>query len=205
MIGRLRGEIIERLAQQVIVDVHGVGYLVTVSPQAELRVGSACDLFVYTAVRDDAINLFGFLSREEKELFDLLIGVPGVGPVKAMNILQTPVANVVEMVAAREPARLAKLPGVGKKTAERLLVDLADKIAALGVPTGSAASGPVKAAPAPLSGPPVLADVVSAMVNLGFKEAIAAEAAKASVDALGAEAPLDALIRDALVRSRPKV
>jgi Holliday junction DNA helicase RuvA len=118
--------------------------------------------------------------------------------------LQTPVPSFVELVARREPAKLAKLPGVGKKTAERILVDLADKIAALGAPAGGPApTSPEPPATAP-SGPPVLGDLVSALVNLGFKEAVAAESARAAVENLGADAPLDALLRDALARNRPR-
>ena len=200
MIGRLRGTVIERGVTHLIVDVGGVGYLVGVTAQANFRTGEDVDLHIHTAVRDDAINLFGFSAREEKELFDLLIGVPGVGPVKAMGILQTPVSTFVELVARREPARLAKLPGVGKKTAERILVDLADKIAALG-PALSEAPSVRPAAPIRPSAP-AWDDLVSALVNLGFKEAIAEESARAALAELGPDAPLDALLRDALARNR---
>lgn len=202
MIGRIRGEVIDREAQRAVIDVGGVGYVVVVTPQAGLRIGDRVDLHVHTAVRDDAITLFGFVTREEKELFDLLLGVPGVGPVKAMSILQTPVATFVELVARREPGRLAKLPGVGKKTAERILVDLGDRIAALGP---ASAFAPAPAGPAPAAGPPVLGDLVSALVNLGYRETVAAESAQAAVAALGEDAPLEALLRDALSRNRPPV
>ncbi|MEO1227269.1 MAG: Holliday junction branch migration protein RuvA [Myxococcota bacterium] len=205
MIGRLRGEVLERNGAQVVVDVQGVGYLVTASLHAPLRIGEPCDLYVHTAVRDDAITLFGFLTREEKELFDLLIGVPGVGPVKAMNILQTPVATLIEMVARREPAQLAKLPGVGKKTAERLLVDLGDKITALGPASASGsvtAAAVAGAAARPKGG--AASDVVSALVNLGFKEQVSVEAAEAAVKALGDKAGLEELLREALAWCRPK-
>lgn len=204
MIGRIRGEVIERAVGRLVVDVNGVGYLVVVSALVNFPVGERVDLHIHTAVRDDAITLFGFSTREEKELFDLLIGVPSVGPTKAMGILQTPVANFVDMVARREPARLAKLPGVGKKTAERILVDLADKVAAIGG-GGGAPTLPAKAPKTPPAGPPVLGDLVSALVNMGFKEATAIEVGEASVEQLGAEAGLDNLLRDALSRARPKL
>ena len=132
MIGRLRGEVIERAATTLVVDVHGVGYVVTVTPQSPFRVGEQVDLHVHTQVREDAISLYGFADPLEREVFDLLIGVPNIGPAKAMGILQTPAASIIQMVAQREPGKLAKLPGVGKKTAERLLVDLVDKMASLG-------------------------------------------------------------------------
>lgn len=203
MIGRLRGEVIERTAPRLVIDVGGVGYVVTVTAQVNPRLGERIDLHVHTAVRDDAITLFGFASREEKELFDLLIGVSGVGPVKAMSMLQTPVATFIELVARREPAQLAKLPGVGKKTAERILVDLGDKIAALG--PAPLTARPAVAAATVLSGPPVVADLVSALINLGFRDNVARETAQASLSALGEDAALDALLRDALARNRPKL
>ncbi len=195
MIGRVRGEVIERGGGHVVVDVGGVGYVVAVTVQAPFRVGERVDLFIHTAVRDDAISLFGFATKEENMLFDLLIGVPGVGPVKAMSILQTPASTFVELVARREPAGLARLPGVGKKTAERILVDLADKIAAIGTPAVRA--------PAPVAPTGALADLRSALVHLGFKDATAEASARAAVAALGEDAPLEALIREALSRSRP--
>ncbi|MBX2811436.1 MAG: Holliday junction branch migration protein RuvA [Myxococcales bacterium] len=202
MIGRLRGQVAERTGSHMIVDVGGVGYLVHVLPSVSARVGETIELLIYTAVRDDAINLFGFIQREEKVLFDLLIGVPGVGPVKAMNILQTPVPVFVEMITARSVAQLAKLPGVGKKTAERLLVDLADKVGAIGL----GADRPVVVMrPAPAVLPSSIAgDLVSALVNLGFKETAAVESAQAAIAALGEDASLDRLLRDALARNRPR-
>lgn len=206
MIGRLRGKVWERTPQRIILDVGGVGYVVNVTTQVALRPGEQADLHVHTAVRDDAITLFGFATAEEKDLFDLLIGVPGVGPVKAMGILQTPVETFVELVARREPGQLAKLPGVGKKTAERILVDLADKVASIA--PAAAVMGVRLPAPAAttkrLEGPPVLADLVSALVNLGFKEATAVESAKASLEGLGESASLEDLLRDALARNRPR-
>lgn len=205
MIGRIRGEVIERSVGRLVIDVNGVGYVVHVSALVSFPVGERVDLHVHTAVRDDAITLFGFASRPEKELFDLLLAVPGVGPVKAMGILQTPVETFVELVARREPARLAKLPGVGKKTAERIMVDLADKIAALGAegpPVVVAVSSSGGASP---PSAPVAADLISALVNLGFKEAVASEVARGSIEALGEEAALDDLLRDALSRARPKL
>lgn len=204
MIGRLRGEVIERSANQVVIDVGGVGYLVTVSIQADVRVGEQANLHIHTAVRDDAITLFGFANSEQKALFDLLIGVPGVGPVKAMNMLQTPVPTIVEMVASRNAAQLAKLPGVGKKTAERLLVDLGDKVSALG--RGASVSSPAAdSRPTLQPDSPVTADLISALINLGYKEAVAQESAQAAIDERGESAPLDELLREALARNRPKV
>ncbi|MCA9553329.1 MAG: Holliday junction branch migration protein RuvA [Myxococcales bacterium] len=197
MIGRLRGEVIERAATTLVVDVHGVGYVVTVTPQSPFRVGEQVDLHVHTQVREDAISLYGFADPLEREVFDLLIGVPNIGPAKAMGILQTPAASIIQMVAQREPGKLAKLPGVGKKTAERLLVDLVDKMASLG-PAAAGVRLPVGTSPALERPAGVQGDLVSALVNLGFKEDAALAAASGAVERLSEDAGLEALLREAL-------
>src|SRR5262245_7140545 len=120
MIGRLRGQVIERTSTTVLVDVHDVGYLVTVSQQSTLGVGDRAELHIYTHVREDALALYGFSDPLEREVFDLLITVPSIGPVKAMQILATPPIDIIDAVVEKNPAKLAKLQGVGKKTAERM-------------------------------------------------------------------------------------
>lgn len=201
MIGRLRGEVIDRTSNQLVVDVNGVGYVVTVTLQTPFRIGERVDLYVHTQVRDDAINLYGFADALEREVFNLLIGVPNIGPVKAMGILQTNAMTFIELVLKREPGKLAKLPGVGKKTAERILVDLGDKMTGMGVAGGKAA--PVAAAPVASSRPAgVAGDLISALVNLGFKEDVAAACAEGAIEKLGAEAGLEALLREALSKPR---
>lgn len=198
MIGRLRGEVIDRTANKLVVDVGGVGYVVTVTAQTPYRLGEKVDLYIHTQVREDAINLYGFSDPVERELFDLLLGVPSVGPVKAMGILQTPAITFIELALKREPGKLAKLPGVGKKTAERILVDLSDKL-------GKVAGGPV-AAKAPAGATAVMperpagvaGDLVSALVNLGFREDVAQVSAQGAIEALGEDAGLEALLRKAL-------
>lgn len=193
MIGRLRGKLWERLAHNIVVDVQGVGYVVRVTPRFTAVLGEQVDLHIYTQVREDALNLFGFDDARERELFDLLIGVPNVGPVKAMQILSSPLESFVQAVLEGQPAKLSKLPGVGKKTAERILLDLKDKVGHL----GSASSLPVAA-----SEPPPVAkghsDLVSALVNLGFKEAKAVERAEAAAAQHGDDAELEVLLRTAL-------
>jgi len=200
MIGRLRGEVIDRTATQLVVDVHGVGYLVRVTSQSTFRLGESVDLYVYTQVRDDAINLYGFASPVERELFDLLIGVPNIGPVKAMSILETPAITFIELVLKREPGKLAKLPGVGKKTAERILVDLSDKLSGVkGAPAAAGSVAGLASTPRPAG---VAGDLVSALVNLGFREDVATATAGAAIEALGEDAGLEALLRKALSGSR---
>lgn len=200
MIGRLRGEIIDRTASQLVVDVGGVGYVVTVSAQTTFRMGEKVDLHIHTQVRDDAISLYGFADPVERELFNLLISVPNIGPAKAMGILKTPAITFIELVLKREPGKLAKLPGVGKKTAERILVDLGDKLSGHGAPAAAGAKGAALASSAPTRPAGVLGDLVSALVNLGFREDVASATAQAAVEALGEDAGLEALLRQALAK-----
>ena len=132
MIGSLRGSVLERNADsEVLLEVGGVGYLVTVTPRtlAELEPGATVFVHVHHHIREDAQTLFGFLRREERTTFQILIATHGVGPSLAMAILGThaPLA-LVDIVAASDVASLTLVPGVGKKTAERLLVELKSRL-----------------------------------------------------------------------------
>lgn len=200
MIRRLRGEVIERTATSVTIDVNGVGYHVTVTKRASFPIGSKVDLHVHTHVREDALLLFGFTDPLEREIFDLLITVPTVGPVKAMGILETAPEEIVEHVRKKDLARLSKLPGVGKKTAERLVVDLADKIASL-TPPGTAARSSDSQPPVPIG---AREDLTSALVNLGFRPAAANDAAERAIERAGAQAGLEILLREALTQLTPR-
>jgi Holliday junction DNA helicase RuvA len=132
MIGSLRGSVLERSTEsEVLLEVGGIGYLVTVTPRtlAELEPGATVFLHVHHHIREDAQTLFGFLKREERATFQVLIATHGVGPALAMAILatHTPVA-LVDIVASADYASLTLVPGVGKKTAERLLVELKSRL-----------------------------------------------------------------------------
>lgn len=199
MIGRLRGEIIDRNADMIVVDVQGVGYVVRVA-RAEFPVGSTVDLHVHTHVREDTLALFGFAEPYEREIFNLLLTVPSVGPIKAMGILSTPAPELVRMVASRDTKRIAKLPGVGKRTAERMVVDLGDKFAAL-VPAGAPGLGG-EGPHVSIGGSGLLDDLTSALVNLGFKANHAEIEANRSIVKLGEDAGLDALLRHSLDQLR---
>ncbi|MEO1335737.1 MAG: Holliday junction branch migration protein RuvA [Myxococcota bacterium] len=192
MIGRIRGKVIERTAQAVVVDVHGVGYLVQVTSGTLLPEDSMVDLHIHTHVREDAITLFGFVEPVERQLFHHLIGVPGIGPVKAMGILETPVSDFVQQVLKREVGRLSKLPGVGKKTAERIVVDLSDRLAGLGM----------VAAPPRRAAGTVQEDLESALVNLGFAPNKATDLAAAAISESDAGADLESLLKTALSLAR---
>jgi Holliday junction DNA helicase RuvA len=194
VIARLAGTLLERRADGVVVDVNGVGYLVHLSLQSLAKVpadGARVQLRTYTHVREDALQLYGFATAEEEQLFHLLIEVSGVGPKLASTILSgMPAAELAKALVNNELARLTKIAGVGKKTAERLVVELRDKLVKLGL-TGRAAS---EAGPA-LAGDGAL---LSALLNLGYRQSSAERAAEAVQRALGAGAPLEEQVREAL-------
>lgn len=198
MIRRLRGQVIDRTASTLVVDVHDVGYLVTVSAQCRHAVGDHVDLHVHTHVREDALQLFGFMDALEREVFDLLIGVPTIGPVKAIGILATSALEIVELITRKDSARLSKLPGVGKKTAERMVVDLYEKVIGLSVRADLA---PRPGGSLPRSRSAIVGDLASALINLGFRPSVADEAAESAVERLGEGAGLQPLLKDALMHA----
>ena len=132
MIGRLRGRIQLVAEDQLLIDVHDVGYLVTVpaSTRAQLVDGSETGLMIYTQVREDAILLYGFATAREKEVFELLISVSGVGPKLALSVLSTLTPDAFcQAILQSNLQSLTQVPGIGKRTGERLVLELKDKIA----------------------------------------------------------------------------
>ncbi len=138
MIAQLRGTLGDKRPNQVLVDVGGVGYLVHIPLSTFYALGDLhanVTLLIHTQVREDAIALYGFLSAREKHLFELLISASGVGPVLALKILSgMSVDDLVPAVRSGDLARLTRIPGVGRKTAERMIVELRDKLAAIEIP-----------------------------------------------------------------------
>ncbi|NTX49936.1 Holliday junction branch migration protein RuvA [Myxococcus sp. CA039A] len=195
MIARLRGVVLEKDAEGAVIDVQGVGYLVNFSTLALGKLppeGQTVDVRVRTVVREDAFDLFGFLTRAEEEIFLLLNGVSRVGPRMALGVLSG--MEVPELVAALsrgEVARLAKIHGVGKKTAERLVLELKDKMKNVHLEAVSRGTAPI-----PVSGPQ--SDLVSALLNLGYKPPQAEKAAELATSRLGADASFQVLFREAL-------
>ncbi|MCK6556845.1 Holliday junction branch migration protein RuvA [Candidatus Binatia bacterium] len=193
MIALLAGTLAHKSPEYLVVDVHGVGYQVFVSLNTFCRLpepGHPVQLLIHTHVREDTLQLFGFLDRVERDLFLLLLGVSGIGPRLALNILSGTAAE--ELEAALESGnlnRLVAIPGVGKKTAERLVVELRDKVAAARGGRGPSASTLVTG---------VEAEAVSALVNLGYKRPDAERAVRTAA-ATGAS-DLEAIIRTALKR-----
>jgi len=165
MIGLLRGRLLEKRPNQVILDVGGVGYLVAVPLSTFAALGelhAEVTLLIHTHVREDSLSLYGFLSQREKHLFELLLGASGVGPTLALKILSgMNVEDLVPAIRTGDLARLTKIPGVGRKTAERMVVELKDKLEAVVIETEK----PVAASPAGVE-----SDVKSALINLGYDE-----------------------------------
>jgi len=192
MIASLRGTLIEKHPNQAIVEAGGVGYDVTVpiSTYSKLpETGAEVRLRVHTHVREDAISLFGFLTQDEKALFEKLISVSGIGPKLAITVLSgLAAADLLVAIRGGAVERLVRIPGVGKKTAERMVLELKDKLPA---PAGEAA-----AAPAP-SLSEIDQDVLSALLNLGCARP-AAEAAVRKARAAGGSTDFEPLFRRAL-------
>jgi holliday junction DNA helicase RuvA len=190
MIAFLRGRLISKRPNQAIVDVAGVGYdvAITVPTFSELPGdGGEVALHIHTHVREDTIALFGFLRAQEKQLFEKLISVSGIGPKLAITILSGMAADeMVRAIRGNDVARLTKIPGIGKKTAERMVLELRDKLEPIS--TGDT--------PQVSTVLPVEEDVLSALVNLGYQR-LAAERAVATVKRNG-EPEFDALFRGAL-------
>ena len=191
MIARLTGVVAEKGADHAILDVSGVGYRVqlsAVSLAALPAAGERATLRTYTHVREDALQLFGFASEEEESVFQELISVKNVGPRAAQNILSGIEArDLARAVADGDVARLTKVPGIGKKTAERLVVELREKLVSLAraaAPRAAAASGPFE-------------QVEQALLGLGFKPA-QAEAAVQALQGRAEGKAVDELLREAL-------
>ena len=196
MIARLTGLVVEKGEDTAVLDVNGVGYLVHLSAASLLALpprGEQAALRVVTHLRQDALDLFGFATAEEEDVFRALVEVKGVGPRAAQNILSgIEPRELAQAVAQGDVARLTKVPGVGKKTAERLVVELKEKLVAL-----ARAAGPVAAQ----ATGGLLEQLATALVNLGYKPAQAEQVAEAMRDRAEGKG-LDELLREALQAMR---
>jgi holliday junction DNA helicase RuvA len=192
MIGRLTGRLAARATDHVLLDVGGVGYLVHIPlstfyelPETE----SPVSLWIHTHVREDTLALYGFLSERERSLFQLLLGVAGIGPKVALTVLSgIPPSELVEALRKQDVRRLVAIPGVGKKTAERMVLELAQKVEKLGGETAPGAPAAVAAD-----------DVVSALVNLGYRRS-EAERSVETVARIGAPKEFGEYLKEALKR-----
>lgn len=191
MIAHLRGKLLSKHPNQAIVETAGVGYDVTISVPTFSDLpgaGSEVALHIHTHVREDVIALYGFLRISEKALFEKLISVSGIGPKLAITTLSgMPADEMVAAIRSNDLARLTRIPGIGKKTAERMVLELRDKLPEAGL----------AAAPAVPTMSAVEEDVLSALINLGYQRA-AAEKALTVAGKNGKSASFDTLFREAL-------
>jgi holliday junction DNA helicase RuvA len=203
MIATLTGRLLAKSADRAVVDVGGVGYEVILATDAVARLpekGREVFLYIHTNVREDAITLFGFLEEEEKELFLILRIVTGIGPKLALAMLSgMRVTDICQAIIAGDIKRLTTLPGVGKKTAERICVELKEKVAHLSngtMPLSAERQGVLVVEGS------VVADALSALTNLGYPDLVARKALEAVKSQQGEEAfaqiRIEILIREAL-------
>ncbi|HXB63080.1 MAG TPA: Holliday junction branch migration protein RuvA [Acidobacteriaceae bacterium] len=193
MIAHLRGVLLAKHPNQAIVECGGVGYDVTISVPTFSGLpteGAEVSLVIYTHVREDQIALFGFSETIEKKLFEKLIAVSGIGPKLAITVLSgLPAEKLVGAIRGGDHAMLTRIPGIGKKTAERVVLELKDKLDEIG-------SGPTAA-----SGGAAGDDVLSAMVNLGYARPAAQKAIETALASGGAE-DFEQLFRAAIAAIR---
>ncbi len=179
MIAHLRGRILEKHPNQTVVECGGVGYELTISIEtfsALKAVGAEASLHVYTHVREDQIALFGFAERQEKRLFERLLTISGIGPKLAITVLSgISSERLVGAIRAQDHGTLTKIPGIGKKTAERVVLELKDKLDDLAAAIPESGGGGRRFGPAG-------DDVLSALVNLGYGRPIAQRAIELAVE-----------------------
>lgn len=193
MIAHLNGRLTHVLPEAIVVEAGGVGYLVQVAPAtlASLpAVGSPIRLFTYLSVKEDRLTLYGFSNLEQRQLFELLLGVSGVGPKSALALVSAfPLRTLANAIMQQDAAMLTKIPGIGAKLAQRVCLELHERVGLLAwsVEERGAAS-------------PHLDEAIEALLGLGFTQAEARRAALAAARQLGAEAALDDLLREALRR-----
>lgn len=199
MIGRLTGKVVfDDPSGALVIDVNGVGYEVATPVGTRGRAEAQSDritLFVHTHVREEALDLYGFSSELERRVFRLLIEVPNVGPRTALNVLSAlPSSELGAAVHAGDVARLCRLPGIGKKTAERLVLELREKLPKL--------TQQAQAPGAPPTGRDDTQRLLSALTNMGYRPAEAERAVKSLGDRVGQE-PVSDLLREALAHLTP--
>ena len=196
MIAHIQGFLHFKSPEYLVIDVDGIGYQVQVSLSTFYdlpQLGSTVSLHIHTHVREDALQLYGFQSPEEKALFVRLISISGIGPRLAVNILSgiSP-AELVESLSQNNLARLISIPGVGRKTAERIMVELRDKVSSL-VP-GHDVTEPVKTT----ADEAMIEDALSALLNLGYKKGVAQRAIENARKRLQGEITLESLLKESL-------
>ena len=201
MIAHLSGTLLAKHATSVVVEVGGVGYEVTIPVSTFYDLGDTggpVKLRVYTHVREDALQLFGFRTERERELFTMLISVSGIGPKSGVAMLSGLSADeIVSAIRSNNLARLTSIPGVGRKTAERLVIELRDKMPKLSSPALDEEIGAGAAGGAAPTEDALRDDTLSALLNLGYQKAAAEKAITSAVQE-GGDISVEVILRRAL-------
>lgn len=194
MIGYLKGNLISKSPSSVLLDVNGVGYLVTIPVSTFYDLpeeGTPVSLYTYTHVREDILALYGFRTTREKKLFEKLISVSGIGPKMAVSFLSGMTAEeLIPAIQRQDIAKLSTIPGVGRKTAERVALELREQIPALLSEVAQTAE----------EKPPMQEDLISALTNLGYHRNLAERAVKAALEKASADAGFEDLLKQSLQR-----
>ncbi len=196
MIGYLRGKVAKLYADCCLLDVHGVGYRVFVGgmTRSKLRMGEDAELFIHTAVREDAILLYGFHTSEEYDTFQLLISVSGIGPKVALGILSAiTVEQLAIAIRQKKSTVLTKLPGIGKKSAERIILELKDKVS---VPESMEAVSEAEFDGSEQVGDDMMSEAGAALAALGYTQAEIAPALKKAVNCDSVEAAIKFALKE---------
>lgn len=191
MIGYLKGILMEKKPNSALIDVNGVGYMITIPVSTFLELpeeGSTFALYTYTHVREDVLALYGFRTQREKSMFERLLSVSMVGPKAAVSFLSgMPVDDLVTAIQRQDIVRLSTIPGIGRKTAERVVLELREKMPAV---MAEGARTPEEK--------PLREDLVSALVNLGYQRPLAEKTARSAIDKAGADASFEELLKNSL-------
>jgi Holliday junction DNA helicase RuvA len=191
MIGYLHGKIISKKPTKILLDVNGVGYLVNISISTFERIADKeeASLFTYLSVRESAMDLYGFYTIAEKEMFELLIGVSGIGPKSAQSILSgIQIEELKDALKSGNISRLISTPGIGRKTAERMVIELRDKVESVAESTEGISFGRST----------VSGDAISALVNLGYNQKVAERMVRAIIDKQP-DVSIEELVKEALL------
>jgi holliday junction DNA helicase RuvA len=191
MIGYLHGKIISKKPTKILVDVNGVGYIVNISISTFEKIADKeeASLFTYLSVRESAMDLFGFYTMAEKEMFELLIGVSGIGPKSAQSILSgIQIEELKDALKKGNVSRLISTPGIGRKTAERMVIELRDKVESVAESTDGISFGTST----------TRGDAIAALVNLGYNQKVAERIVRAITDK-SPDISIEELIKEALV------
>ncbi len=191
MIGHVKGKIISKKPTKLLIDVGGVGYIINISINTfeKLADKEEISLFTYLSVRESAMDLYGFYTLAEKEMFELLIGVSGIGPKSAQSILSgIQIEDLKEALRSGNISRLISTPGIGRKTAERMMIELRDKVESIAESVDSVSFGAST----------VRSDAIAALVNLGYNQKVAERAVRAIAEK-SQDISIEDLIKEALV------